>query len=354
MDKFAHNIESTEFSFAPLQCGGTSNRNAQLSHQKASIERLTQTFYSMFHTPMFTLGLSCCSMPQQSEIATAWRLNIDKIKNFLRLIETGVSGQVENGKGEPLRDAHLRFIGSDQQSVYNVSQNAARFNIILPPGTYQLEVRAAHYEMLVREVEVKPNQINELGSITLSEYTLLTGHVEAAQGSATKLASTNVKTSATISGFVLDVGNHPIANAKLSIKNTKLSNLTDSMGTYSLTGVQSGDVTLYVEAAHHDSAERLLHMGTTGASVAGVVFRLTINDSVLGLPRMLFIILASIGTIIAVVLCIMGTQYILARRSSRFDKHYYNFSMLPQKSKELFEDEEGETELFRSPIKSEF
>ncbi|GBP01589.1 Carboxypeptidase D [Eumeta japonica] len=42
----------------------------------------------------------------------------------------------------------------------------------------------------------------------------------------------------------------------------------------------------------------------------------------------------------------------MARRH-RADKPYYNFSLLPQKGKELFEEDgdDGETELFRSPIK---
>lgn len=352
MAKFAHFIETAEFNFAPLQCA--SNINFEWLRKKNTLQHLTELFYNQYKIPMFTLGLSCCGMPVQSEIASVWRTNIHKIKNFLHLTDTGVNGQIQNYKSEPLRNAHVRFMGADYQAVYNVTKNAARFQIILPAGDYQMEISATQYEPLVKQITVNHGEITELGVIRLSDYSLITGTSEVhAQGSASKLSSSSAKTTS-ISGFVLDLSNHPIEGAKVSIKHTLLHNITDKMGSYTINGVQNGDVTIAVEAAYHIDDERLLHLGQSGNPVAGVVFHLGENDHVWGMPRLLFIIVASILIIIAVVMCIMGTQYCLAKRSSRFDKHYYNFSMLPQKSKELFEDEEGETELFRSPIKSMF
>lgn len=82
------------------------------------------------------------------------------------------------------------------------------------------------------------------------------------------------------------------------------------------------------------------------------MFHLTRDERVLGLPRLVFVILAgcvSVGIIVAGIMCFM---YIQARR--RDSRYYYNFSLLPQKgelNRKLFDDDE-ETELFRASTKS--
>lgn len=310
-------------------------------------ERLTNLFYKMYNIPMFTLGLSCCRMPPQQDIASIWRKNVDKFKNFLHLIDTGITGHVENGKGQPLRDAFIRL--TDHNSIYNVTKNAARFQIILPEGEYGLEIKCTGYEIKVQRVIVKNNEITNLGNVQLNEYTLVTGVSEIKQ-----LAGGGG--SSTISGIVLDTSNHPIPNAKVSIVSPKskfyLRNFTDSLGAYSISRVQPGDITLKVEAPRHVETTRLLHVGTMGANIPGVVFRLKSDEKVLGMSKLMFIIKASILLVLLIIGCVVGVQCMLKRRV-RGDKPYYNFSLLPQKGKELFEDDaDGETELFRSPIKS--
>nr|XP_036215281.1 carboxypeptidase D isoform X2 [Bactrocera oleae] len=350
IEKLAHSIKDSEFSAPPHQCPLTSTRSL---HQ-ATTERLTNLLYKMYNIPLFSMGLSCCRMPVQTEIAGIWRKNIDKIKNFLRLIETGVEGLVHNDKGEPLRNAFVRLI--DHHHVYNVTRNAARFQIILPPGEYALEISAPHYESEVKRVLIAAQQLNNIGVVKLNAFTLLTGVSEVHRlggnnvGSATAL---NAQT-ATISGFVLDTTNHPVKHAKVSVvaphTRNYLRNFTDSLGAYSIGGVPLGEITLKVEAPRHVSTERAVHV--EGGAVRGVIFRLSVDEHVWGMPRWLFILFASIIIIVAMILCFLCVQFLLARRH-RADKRYYSFSLLPQKGKELFEDDgdDGETELFRSPIK---
>ncbi|XP_053952079.1 carboxypeptidase D isoform X2 [Anastrepha ludens] len=355
IEKFAHAIKDSKFSAPSLQCPNTSTRSL---HQSAT-ERLTNLLYKMYKIPLFSLGISCCRMPEQTEIGAIWRRNIDKIKNFLQLIETGVVGVVHNEKGEPLRDAFVRLV--DYRPVYNVTRNTARFQIILPQGDYALEISAPSYESTVKRVVVTPQQINNLGIVKLNAYTLLTGVSEIHRlggggdsdntGSATSFTAAET---ATISGFILDVSNHPVKHAKVSViaphTRNYLRNFTDSLGAYSIRGVPLGEITLKVEAPRHLGAQRVVHV--EGGAVRGVIFRLKADEHVWGMPRWLFIMFASIVIIVAMILCFLCVQFLLVRRH-RVDKRYYSFSLLPQKGKELFEDdgEDGETELFRSPIK---
>ncbi|XP_037819947.1 carboxypeptidase D isoform X1 [Lucilia sericata] len=347
-EKFAHNIERTEFNFSPLQCSSTSTRT--LRHDIT--ERLTNLFYKMYNIPMFTLGLSCCSMPTQNDIASIWRKNIEKLKNFLHLVDTGAKGFVHNQQKQPIREAFIRII--DHNPVYNVTRNEARFQLILPEGLYALEVSAPNYESHVVKLQVKEGKISDLGIIKLAPFTLVTGRSEVkALGHIGSLLPENT---ATITGFVLDWSNHPIQHAKVSIVKPIIKqyirNFTDSMGFYVLKNAPTGEITLKVEAPRFLETTRLVNVGVQSREVKNVVFRLNRNEHVMGMPRFVFIVLASLAIITGVVMCILCAQFIMARRH-RADKPYYNFSLLPQKGKELFEDDgdDGETELFRSPIK---
>lgn len=304
----------------------------------------------MYKIPMFTLGLSCCSMPEQKDITSVWRKNIEKLKNFLHLVDTGAAGFVHTRENQPIREAFIRLI--DHNQVYNVSRNAARFQLILPEGVYALEISAPNFESQVVKAEVKHGKITNVGVIKLNPFTLITGHSEIQPLGRSSTAETTI-----ISGFVLDMSNHPIQNAKVSvikpIVKHFVKNFTDSMGTYMLRNVPIGEITLKVEAPRYLETIRLVNVASLNAEVKNVVFRLKRNEHVMGMPRFVFILLASLAIITGVVLCILCAQCLLARRH-RANKPYYNFSLLPQKGKELFEDDgdDGETELFRSPIKS--
>lgn len=83
-----------------------------------------------------------------------------------------------------------------------------------------------------------------------------------------------------------------------------------------------------------------------------IVFRLAIDETVIGLPRMAFIfIFGCIG--ILIVGCTAFISTYCAQRKK--DRKYYSFSLLPEKpeQRKLFEDDDDvdETELFRTPIK---
>ncbi|KAH8289572.1 hypothetical protein KR054_007280 [Drosophila jambulina] len=357
LEKFAHKMQLTEFNYSPLQCSSSATRHA---HQETT-ERLTNMMYRLYNLPVYTLGVACCRMPHHKQIASVWRKNIDKIKNFLALVRTGVSGVVQNDKGQPLREAFVRLLEHQQQQqqqqqrVYNVTKNAARFQLMLPHGSYGLEVTAPNYESKILRVDIQDGQVTDMGTVHLHAFTLIRGEVLELPN---KLTSGALTTS--IAGVVLDESNHPVRNAKVSVVGqAKLRNFTNSLGQYHLAAVPLGTITLKVEAPRHLEATRELHLSEGGRSGAteNVVFRLKINEHVFGLPRFIFILFASVLIIVGVVVCVLCAQFWFYRRH-RGNKPYYNFSLLPQKSKEQHFDledddagDDGETELFRSPIK---
>lgn len=87
-----------------------------------------------------------------------------------------------------------------------------------------------------------------------------------------------------------------------------------------------------------------------------VIFRLAIDEDVMGLPRLTFVLIFGCLGGLGVAGCALLITYCSNRRK---DKQYYSFSLLSQKpeQRKLFEDDDDdvdETELFRTPIKSKF
>lgn len=83
-----------------------------------------------------------------------------------------------------------------------------------------------------------------------------------------------------------------------------------------------------------------------------MVLRLPIDENVMGLPRMAFVLIFGCIGVLAVACCALAITFCSQRRK---DKKYYSFSLLSQKpeQRKLFDDEDDvdETELFRTPIK---
>lgn len=302
-------------------------------------------------------------------MAGVWRNNLEKMLNFLNLIETGVKGFVKNKKGEPLRKAAMKVHGNDLQ--YNVTKNLGHFRIILPAGTLKLEVYCEGYVKRMISVTLNENTVLDMGDIVLqlpSELGESEVHEnandliqETLSNGENVVQKTNENHYGTVTGFVLDVSNHPIANAKISVKNekNKLNNVirhtfTDHLGTFKLEDVPIGDVKLYVEASGHSSTTSLVHVSSF-STTKGNVFHLEADEHVWGMPRLIFIIFVGclgVGGIVLIGFCITVVQ----NRRKRFNN--YTFSLLPQnKDRKLFEDdddddENDDTELFRRPIKS--
>lgn len=295
-------------------------------------------------------------MPPHSELATIWRRNHEIIKNFIHLIDTGVKGLVKDFEsGEPLRSATVMIYGNER--VYNVTKNLAQFKLILPKGSFDLVISSNGYSSKRFTVIVEQGSVKDLGSVGLEKF--VPGKSDVVEMTFDKQKSS----SGAISGYIMDTSNHPLENARIYVivpKNKDIETKADKIGFYKLENLPNQDVTIMVDAAGHVSEARLVHIGSLGHTVNGVVFRLARQEQVLGMPRLVFIVLTGLILLVFVACCTFCIHFIKSRKEFTTEnyKRNYSFSLLPQKgkTKELFADDEDddETDLFTSPIKSEY
>ncbi|XP_055923216.1 carboxypeptidase D [Eupeodes corollae] len=337
LENFARLIEKVEIPYSRPTCPLTSSRTSQ----KDNTQRLTNLFYKIHRVPMFSLGISCCRMPSQEQLASVWRENIERIMNFIHLIDFGIKGRVvSKSDGQPLRNAFVKI--NEYNEIYNVSKNLAQFKVILPPGEYDIEVICAGYQTKYTHVStITKDQFVDLGVLELAPGKTNFGKAV--------ISEINMGELGDISGFVLDMDNHPVENAKVytKIKNKVYSNFTNKYGGYILNNVPYGSLKVDVESSGHYPSSRILQVKE---KTSNTVFYLKTDERVMGMPRLIFVSIAGCILVFMVVTCAFFVQCVQARKHRV--KKYYNFSLLPQKERQLFEeDEQGETEIFRSPIK---
>ncbi|KAL5275919.1 CPD family protein [Megaselia abdita] len=351
--ELAQYVMKTEYNLPPQKCPQTVLRNNQME----IVQSLTNMFSKLYKIPLFTFDISCCGMPPQSDLATIWRRNHEIIKNFIHLIDTGVKGLVKDFEtNEPLRSATVLIYGNER--VYNVSKNLAQFKLILPKGSFDLVISSSGYSNKRFTVIVEQGVVKDLGSIGLEKF--VPGKSDVVEMTFDKPKSS----SGAISGYVMDTSNHPLENARIYLIVPKdkgdIETKADKIGFYKLERLPNQDVTIMVDSAGHESEARLVHIGTLGHTVNGVIFRLAKQEQVMGMPRLLFIILTGLILLVFVACCTFCIHFIKTRKELKVENHRrnYSFSLLPQKGKvkELFADDEDddETDLFTSPIRSKF
>ncbi|XP_040152516.1 carboxypeptidase D [Anopheles arabiensis] len=348
-------------------------------HQVEATQRVTNAIHKLYEVPLFTMQLGCCKMPSEPAIASVWRQNLERMINFLRLIDTGIRGYVKDALGAPLRKAILRVRGNNL--IYKVTPNLAHFRIVLPSGSMEIEISCFNYTSRIVPITLADDQILDLGdvvmevaarpreSIVAPPVPLLVpqavavpekhhdfGVLEPSKTMKVFPQDGGVEVNAVVSGIVLDDGNHPLPDAKVYVTDAHSQQVlangrTGPLGKFqfeSLSGTK--DIVVHAEPHGYEAGEKTIRQGPLGGAT-GIVFHLTRDERVLGLPRLVFVILAgcvSVGIIVAGIMCFM---YIQARR--RDSRYYYNFSLLPQKgepNRKLFDDDE-ETELFRASTK---
>lgn len=237
--KFRLSIEDQRIRETIEECPSTPYR----IHYHDTTKRITQMFNRLYKVPLFTIQLGCCKMPGQEKIATEWRRNIHKILNFLKLAETGVQGVVKDSGGRPLRDSIVSIKGTVLSSA--VTKNMATFRFVLPAGDYKIKITSPGNPAHIFAVNIQDGVVLNVGDIVLNansnnNSTLINQTAEITQ----------LTLGGEVHGRVLDVHNHPIKNAKLSLvnSNVQIGNFTDFLGEFQLYGTPLGPVTLSVIA----------------------------------------------------------------------------------------------------------
>uniref|UniRef100_A0A182KDH9 Peptidase M14 domain-containing protein n=1 Tax=Anopheles christyi TaxID=43041 RepID=A0A182KDH9_9DIPT len=370
--RFAEKIKGHKY----RQSGGSDGKctvDAGQLHQVEATQRVTNAIHKLYEVPLFTMQLGCCKMPSEPSIASVWRQNLERMINFLRLIDTGIRGYVKDVHGAALRKAILRVRGNNL--IYKVTPNLAHFRIVLPSGSMEIEISCYNYTSRIMPITLGDNQILDLGDIVMQEaarpresiveppvpvepQALPQQHHDFAVLEPSKTMKVfpqdgGVEVNAAVSGIVLDDGNHPLPNAKVYVSDAHSQQVlangrTGPLGKFQFESLSSAkDIVVHAEPYGYEPGAKTIRQGPLGGA-SGIVFHLTRDERVLGLPRLVFVLLAgciSVGIIVGGIMCFM---YIQARR--RDARYYYNFSLLPQKgepNRKLFDDDE-ETELFRA------
>jgi carboxypeptidase D len=325
--------------------------NTRRLNENESLRKITNLLYSMFNLPLYSINLSCCKMPSESDIADVWRENIDRILKFINLGRTGVVGYVKDRNHNPLRNARVRILGSTRE--YRVSKNLAHFHALVPNGGSRLEISCENFTTKVVDV-----LYNEKTVVNLKDIVLEVGTSIKQKGN-----------SYDIKGYVVDETGRPIEKAEIGIKgNWRKQEYTNSVGQFVMTGIDNENPVVTVKKHGFKESEKLIAIKVDGTS-KDIIFKLAPSDDDMGLSNLLFIFFICTLILISVVCitcCAVSGCNIecplfgkcFGNDPRRHLMENYKFSLLSRRTRkdELFPDEtygadsEEEEELF-NPIK---
>lgn len=223
-------------------------------HQTNTQQKIIDFLLNQYKLPLYSLQVGCCKMPPKDQIATVWRQNIHKVLNFLKLLETGVKGVIKNSQSVPLRHSTVTVVNNEL--TIPVTKNLASFRFALPAGQYELQINSTDTGIQTMPINLVDGQIIELNNILLQQKQ--SANYQVGNGQSIGTAEVKAVFGGKIAGYILDARNHPLKNAQISLINAKqkLTNTSDYLGAFLLSGTPFGAVTLRVDAYGHESATR--------------------------------------------------------------------------------------------------
>ncbi|XP_011313662.1 carboxypeptidase D-like [Fopius arisanus] len=111
-----------------------------------------------YKIPVLALSLSCCKYAAPESLPVIWRDNLAPLKELLFGLTTGIRAEIQNDKGEPLRNTKVH-IGTE---TYSVTKNMAYFIRVLIPGKYSLVFSCDNYITKTVNVEIKSHEITDI------------------------------------------------------------------------------------------------------------------------------------------------------------------------------------------------
>ncbi|KAI5744787.1 hypothetical protein M8J76_005153 [Diaphorina citri] len=300
--------------------------------------RVLQSIQDTMNTRIFSIGLSCCNYDPPSSIVPLWMHSLDPILGLLESSIQGLLAIIKDPHGEPVRTASLTVQG--YRDRFQVTPDLALVKLWLPVGSHEISVVAPNHETSKVTVQVIHGQIARV------EVTL------AVKSEATPIESESTAASlhhdgSGIAGFIIDQNNHKVPGAELRVG--KLYAISDEGGQYWLP-LPSGEHLVNVTAPGYIPSTKLvtIHSGETKSQT--VMISIFKDNKILGLPRIAFLIIASMVCIFFIIISLSLISYCQNRRTERTYKK--GFSLLPDKRSLFdFDDSENETEVFRSPLR---
>ncbi|XP_052124767.1 carboxypeptidase D [Frankliniella occidentalis] len=145
------------------------------------------------------------------------------------------------------------------------------------------------------------------------------------------------------SGYITDENNRPVENARLMLDGKSFTVASGKNGAY-LRLTTQGEHTVTVEANGYNSVTKLLTISST--QQVKVMFHLTKDETVWGMPRIIFVMFAGLISLLLVI-CAAACYSVYQRRSSRRRDDSYSFSILSQRAENF--DSMKEINMFATP-----
>ncbi|XP_045539218.1 carboxypeptidase D [Papilio machaon] len=284
-----------------------------------------------YNTPIVSLGLSCCKMPSPDVIGWVWRDNLRGIMKLVEVANTGVKGYIKNEDGLPMREASLAVTGVARQ--YRVTPNRAHYRALLPAGDYRVIVRCHGYhdqQLTWRVIE---------GIVKQKDIVLRRLNAEHLPLAVDELPLDDDPNIIYITGLALDYSSKPLVGARVSLYpltslKPLLSNGSDVTGRFllALPVTYTGkEVMLSVAADGYITSTRHVMINSDNKVTPNVLFKLERDDTVLGLPRLVFVMVAGA---VGVLVVLSAAWCFGCRQRARESRRNYLFSQLPPDDKQ--------------------
>ncbi|XP_022120692.2 carboxypeptidase D isoform X1 [Pieris rapae] len=296
---------------------------------------LIDVLFERYNTPVISVGLSCCKMPSNEDIAWIWRDNLRGIMKFAEIANTGVVGYVKNEDGGPVRGASLAIAGTSRQ--YRVSPNLARYRALLPPGDYRVIVRCHPYRDQILNWRVVE------GVIKQNDVIMKRVDSEEIPNALKPIPIEINPDQVYITGLALDYNSRPLSTElkvyTLDSKRPLVANSSDDNGRFviSLPVTYMGrEVRIMAESDGYIGLSRHIKVSSSENITPNILFKLEPDDKVLGMPRLVFVMVSGI---IGVGLVTLAALCYRCREQSQDSRREYLFTQLPADDKKpLFDD----------------
>ncbi|XP_063896391.1 carboxypeptidase D [Helicoverpa armigera] len=336
-EKFAQVYQDSRNPNDKYQCKGNGVKHGDL------IDVLCERY----NTPVISAGLSCCKMPVESEIAWVWRNNLRGIMKFIERANTGVVGFIKNEEGMPMREAIVAVTGIERQ--YRVTRNLAHYRLMLPPGVYRVIVRCHNYhdQSLVWTVVEGVLKSKDIIMRRINSDTIPGGQF-------TEVKVDDNPNVVYVTGLTLDRNSNPLPSASVIIrplngKTPIVTNASDATGRYILTLPLEYKAKEVVASASVDGyITKQKHIVINGKEnlTPNVLFKLESDDYVLGMPRLVFVMLAGV---IGVAVVTISAWCFSCRERAKDSRRQYLFTQIPSDDKRPLCDEVSSYDIVRKP-----
>ncbi|XP_045503129.1 carboxypeptidase D isoform X1 [Colias croceus] len=308
---------------------------------------LIDLLFERFNTPVISVGLSCCKMPSNKDIAWVWRDNLRGIMKFIESANTGITGYIKNEEGGAMREASLAIAGTSRQ--YRVSANMALYRALLPAGDYRVIVRCHGYHDQMLQWRVVE------GVVKQKDIIMKRINTDPIPGQLEPIQLQNDPDQVYVTGLALDHNSLPLPTDltvyPLDSKRPLTSNTTDANGRFVVTlpvTYMGHEVRIVADSEGYIPTSRHIKISSSENVTPNVLFKLEPDDKVLGMPRLVFVMVAGILGVFVVTI----GAWCFSCRERKDSRREYLFTQLPADDKRPLCDD-GAYDIIRKPYYDE-